>query len=297
MSEKLNIRSYRMMSTSAKHFIIFLFFSDILFASNEYRYSEVISQMEELYKNYSAQTRMLSLGKSLEGRPIYALELGESNANKNLYLNAAHHGNELASTQGLIGVLEYLLENQSNPRVKTLLSQFNIVVQPVVNPDGFVRKSRYDSLGRDPNRDYAHPNKTNDNSFQIPAVRLVRDLLSRYKFTGAISFHSGSEGVLFPWCHSEKKNPHHQHFLTLASRTAGAMGHKYFSQSYFDYYTSGEFIDYAYMQYRTLAVTFEVSKAHTLHKNDQEVLIAKSIDGVITFMNTLLDLETLEPAT
>ena len=107
-----------MMSTVAKLVLTLLMPTHLLFGSAKNQYPDIINEINELHATYDANTRLLNLGKSLEGRSIVALEMGNPNAQKKVYLNAAHHGNEIASTVGLLGAMKFILSNHNDKRIK-----------------------------------------------------------------------------------------------------------------------------------------------------------------------------------
>ncbi len=231
------------------------------------------------------------LGQSEQGREIsYIIISKKLPKNKPaIYFNGTHHGNEKASTEGILGLIDYLLRNRNTPEVSELLENYAIYLQPLVNPDGHASDSRLDSTGQDLNRDYSNPEKSDEDSFEAVETRLVKNLSDQVKFRAAVAYHSGMKAVLWPWCYSGNHTGHNDLFYTLSKISALAMGSTYYKQSYDDYPTSGEFIDYLYMAHQTLAVTFEVVKKWTPDPEVIPSVVNNSVNAAMAFMTALSD--------
>jgi hypothetical protein len=169
-----------------------------------------------------------------------------------------------------------------------LLDAVNLYIQPVVNPDGYAADTRYDSHGIDLNRDYPYPDE--GKGFTEPETRLVDKLLHSVPFDGAIAFHSGMEGVLWPWGYTNERNLREPLFKTLSALTAQSMGFSYFAQSIDSYPSTGEFIDYAYGKYGTLALTVEVSRKRTPSPTELAEVVKRSVEGTLTFIDHIAKL-------
>ena len=161
----------------------------------------------------------------------------------------------------------------------------------MINPDGHALNSRNDARGRDPNRDYAFPERSDEESFKIAAVKLVKDLSDKVHFHAAAAFHSGMEGVLWPWCFSSQKNAEQDTFYTLSKIAAEAMGMTRYAQSFRDYPTKGEFIDYLYMTHGTLAVTIEVSNDGNPPAARLTHYVQRAVIGGLAFVHAVMMLD------
>ncbi|MCX6969400.1 MAG: M14 family metallocarboxypeptidase [Verrucomicrobia bacterium] len=107
------------------------------------------------------------------GYPIYFLESAPSAAEQpSLYISAGIHGDEAASTEGLIAWAE------KSPR---LLRKFRALIFPCLNPWGLVNNCRLDPSGRDLNRCYNNP--------RVPQIRAQVKVLGRSRFDLALQLH------------------------------------------------------------------------------------------------------------
>jgi hypothetical protein len=212
-----------------------------------------------------------------------------------IYFNGTHHGDEWSSTEGILGLADYLIANHDDPAVKPTLDAYAIYLQPLVNPDGHDAKTREDSQGNDPNRDYAYPTGTVSDAFKLPEIQLVRDLLDRIKPHGAAAYHSGIEEVIWPWCYTGNGAPNAAVVSAAGKATAQAMGFDRYLQSYDDYPTDGEFIDYAFSKYNTLALTFEVSVAKTPSVSQLNSVVVNSVKGALAFIEAVKAVDAGHP--
>lgn len=227
------------------------------------------------------------LGDSRQGRAIEYITLSNKDASTvpSIYLNGTHHGDEWSSTESILGLADYLITHHTDAAVKSILDSYAVVLQPLVNPDGHQAKTREDSTGVDPNRDYEYPTGDASTAFQVPEIALVRDLLSKIKPHGAAAYHSGIQEVLWSWCYTPTGSSDAAVLEAAGKATAQAMGFDRYLQSYDDYATTGEFIDYAYQQYGTLALTFEVSTVKTPPTSQLNGVVVNSIKGAMAFMD------------
>ncbi len=229
------------------------------------------------------------LGKSQQGREIALVAVTKtlSPDAPAIYFNGTHHGNERASTEAILAFVSFLVREQNSPGVDRLLRRYRVLLQPMVNPDGHALNLRTDSRGLDPNRDYATPNKPEKEAFQLVETRLVRDLMKRERVVASAAFHSGLEAVLWPWCHTPALSQADPVFRTLAASVAKTMQMNRTSQSYYDYQTDGEYIDFAYMKHGTYALTFEVAQEASPPAVRLDAVVRRAVQGSYSFLKTL----------
>jgi predicted deacylase len=265
---------------------------------NRYHTQDEINQfMRDEATKYPSLVKFKILGKSEQGREISYVIIGKHASAPALYYNGTHHGDEWSSTESILGLIDYLLNHQSDSTVSALLSSYNFYIQPLVNPDGHAAQDRMDPEGRDPNRDYAWAGRSEQDSFKIPVIVLVKQLMDQIKPRAAAAYHSGIEEVLWSWCYTDQATPDADLLTEITKTTATAMGFDRYMQSYFDYETDGEFIDYAYMKYHTTALTFEVSEIKTPPASDLAGIVQNSIRGALAFATAIqnVDLGLVKP--
>ncbi|RYZ56568.1 MAG: hypothetical protein EOP07_12330 [Proteobacteria bacterium] len=288
-------------SRSLKLILVVLWLTPTAWALDFNRYhdqDEIAAYLRTEALNNPELVKFDILGKSQQGREVAVVTISKNISSEApaVYFNGTHHGNERASTETVLGLIDFLVREQNTPAVDRLLRRYRIILQPMVNPDGHALNLRTDSRGIDPNRDYATPNKPEKDAFQIVETRLVRDLMLKEKVVASAAFHSGLEAVLWPWCHTPTLSQHDPIFRTLAGTVAKTMDLNRTSQSYYDYQTDGEYIDFAYMRHGTYALTFEVATEATPAANRLDSVVKRAVRGSLAFLRSVDQvLSTPEP--
>ena len=111
---------------------------------NYYTYEMVVEAVKALNKAYPHLTKLDMVGKSEEGRKIYALTVNNPKTGKELdkpgiYVDGNIHGNEIQAGEVALYLLNYLLINYGkNDEITKLVDKKCFYVIPVVNVDGRV---------------------------------------------------------------------------------------------------------------------------------------------------------------
>ena len=107
-------------------------------------YAEMLVELEALAANYPEFTRLVTIGNSYEGRPIYALKISddpeiEDASEPDVLIVGNHHARELMSVEVPLHLARYLLEQTARNRsVGDLVRSREIWIVPMLNPDGHV---------------------------------------------------------------------------------------------------------------------------------------------------------------
>ncbi|MDI6697754.1 MAG: M14 family metallopeptidase [Candidatus Saccharicenans sp.] len=260
-------------------------------------YLELAAQLKSLAASYPGLARLYIPGKSLENRNIYALKIsdrpGQSEDEPGIALLGGHHAREWVSVEVPLLIGRYLLENyEREARVRDIVNSAEIWIVPLVNPDGLEysilnyrlwRKNRRlngdGSYGVDLNRNYAYQWAYDDlgsspepssavyrgtGPVSEPETEAVRNLFQNHRIQSAISYHSFSQLILYPWGYLDQPSEEEALFQSLAEDMAGLIsqvnGRVYQTgrASASLYLTNGDFTDWAYGFFRTLAFTVEL---------------------------------------
>ena len=114
------------------------------------------------------------------------------------------HGDETGGYILMLHLADYLLKNYlTSSRVKTLLDNLEIWINPLANPDGTYRNdntinspTRYNANGFDLNRNF--PDPLNPNTFKQKETLDMIKFLRKHRFVLSANFHSGAEVVNYP---------------------------------------------------------------------------------------------------
>lgn len=254
-------------------------------------------ELRQLAEARSDIAELREIGRSIEGRPILALRLGarRGDALPKLLFMGCHHAREWIAVEVPFLLAKELVERADDPSVAGWLSQGEIWVAPMVNPDGHEhsrvaerlwRKNRRrnpdGSIGVDPNRNYGYmwgilniPTSSHvpsdetyvgPRAFSEPETQAVRDLVACERFAGVITYHSYSQLILWPWGYTERPVPDAQDrelMVGLANEMQGLIegvhGVVYTPQQSSELYpTAGDTTDWTYGTYGIPSFTIEL---------------------------------------
>ncbi len=107
-----------------------------------YSLEQVYEAVQAIHQAYPDMTTLEMVGKSEEGRPLYAVTVnnpktGSALAKPGIYVDGNIHGNEIQGGEVCLYLLDYLLGNYGkNKDVTELVDKKVFYVVPVVNTDG-----------------------------------------------------------------------------------------------------------------------------------------------------------------
>lgn len=110
------------------------------------RIQKYLSESSELIKAAGLETRVI--GKSIRGRNLYAVTPVDLVKKKTILMFGRHHGDEGTANWIIEGFFNEYLTN------KKFRDEYQLILYPMVNPDGTEAKTRYNANGRDLNRSW-----------------------------------------------------------------------------------------------------------------------------------------------
>lgn len=218
---------------------------DNMFFSDYQPMTVMTNWMTFLQSLFPAFTNMTSIGKSFEGRDILAFRVGQPNPDekgprKTILVTGGLHGREWISTSTVCYLLWSMVKSFGTDQLITkLLTHFDIIFIPVLNPDGYDytwqqdrlwRKSRqqtkmrfcrgmdldhafgYEWESTQHQTDPCSESYGGDEPFQaIEASDLARWAKNQtdngVNFVGYLDLHSYSQQILFPYSYSCSVDP------------------------------------------------------------------------------------------
>tara|TARA_S200000501_G_scaffold44020_1_gene35632 strand:+ start:1851 stop:3374 length:1524 start_codon:yes stop_codon:yes gene_type:complete len=117
------------------------------------KYDEMMSFLNKQISNHADEVRLEYVGESQKGKQIPILFFDRKNNNEKVkvFFQAGLHGNEPASTEGILYFIDQILNNK---KYNKLLDRITLAIIPMANIDGYEINSRYASNGLDLNRDH-----------------------------------------------------------------------------------------------------------------------------------------------
>lgn len=211
-----------------------------------YTLDEIYAIFDDLKAKYPSLISSESIGKSIQGRDIYAYCFGKcksAEAVPSFLITALIHPREPASITSTIFFLKYLLEkyDEGDESAVYLMKNRKIVAVPVVNPDGLVfnqtiapngggmrRKNMRivndSTFGVDLNRNFGPQefwNASNNGSstnpafdtyrgsmpFSEPETEALRELARRNIFNTALGVHTFGNYLVYPYGALQQDTP------------------------------------------------------------------------------------------
>jgi carboxypeptidase T len=253
-------------------------------------FAEMEAELKKAATDYPGLARLFIAGRTFEGRPIYALEVGNpaSSVEKKAFLvMGTHHAREWISTEVPLASIQDLLSSYATDlEARKILDSSTLVYVPMLNVDGGIhsrkekkmwRKNRRVNLsggtGVDNNRNYDYKwgvsgssSYGSSNVFHGPKPmsesenQTVKNLQETYGFVGSISFHSYSELVLWPWGYTTNvKAKDHDDLKQIGEGMGEIMDYEPM-QSALLYPAAGDSDDYLYARYGVAAYTIELGR-------------------------------------
>lgn len=205
---------------------------------------------------------LIEYGKSKEGRPLLALKLSDNvhldEAEPELMLTSATHGDELITVEVVMGILDALVQGYgTNARVTKMVEEHELYFLPAINPDGYVRKSRY-ANGVDPNREYPWPEMPERNPNEC--IKAVMNFVQERDFKGAIDYHASGKMVMYPWSYTSAPvdSTDQKAFAEITKRMAATNGYVHGQIPEVIYIAKGLSSDFYYWKKKVKAIAIEI---------------------------------------
>lgn len=249
---------------------------------------EVEKLTEQIHHRFPHLTKRISIGKSIEGRDIWALKISDNPETDEVdeptvLFNSMHHAREVMTTEVAIDIIETLLNGYNNDsKITSWVNENEIWVIPMLNVDGsqkmwdqdrWWRKNTRGGFGVDLNRNYPATwdkcrgssgrrfSQTYRGEFPAsePETQAMMKFVSKIRPVFNISYHSYSELVLYPYGCS----PHKTLTQNIVENIGDEMGRllNYESGTPWEllYNADGGDIDWMYEEYQIIPYVIEVS--------------------------------------
>uniref|UniRef100_A0A8D8S1J9 Carboxypeptidase D n=1 Tax=Cacopsylla melanoneura TaxID=428564 RepID=A0A8D8S1J9_9HEMI len=210
-------------------------------------YEQLTSLIHQLQEQYPNLVRVGSIGKSVEGRDLWAVEIthdvqDERELLKPMFKYVANmHGDETVGQALMVFLIQYLVYNdQVDDRVTNLLNSTDVYILPTVNPDGFSKSKegvcgsldgyvgRKNAAGVDLNRNFPDQFENNDDNVYEPETLAIMNYIRTQPFVLSGNLHGGAIVASYPYdsspyeenCCFESKVPDREFFVQLARNYA-----------------------------------------------------------------------------
>lgn len=265
-----------------------------------HNYTELKEAMVKIAADYPDIVKLISIGKTTEGRDILGLHISGDLANSatkpGIIFMGGHHAREHLSVETPLRLTQKLLElyKSGDAKAMALLDNRDLHIIPAVNPDGlefdistgkyqYWRKNRRlnaDGVyGVDLNRNYGFGWGTGGSStdtssdvymgpkpFSEPETQAIKAYVESNKnISILLSFHTFSKLILYPWGHTYDPiadGRAKQVHEIMAKKMAQWNGYTP-EQSSALYIASGDTTDWSFGELKIISFTFELDPGNT----------------------------------
>ncbi|KAI3459966.1 hypothetical protein Pfo_016629 [Paulownia fortunei] len=242
------------------------------------------SDLEKAMKEFNSRcgniSRIYSIGKSVLGVPLWAIEIsdmpGQIEAEPAFKFIGNVHGDEPVGRELLLLLANWLCNNyMKDPLATLIVDGVHLHILPSMNPDGFSLRRRGNANNIDLNRDF--PDQffpmNDDMDLRQPETKAIMNWLEDIHFTASASLHGGALVANYPWDGTEdrRKNyygcPDDKTFKFLASLYSRSHYNMSLSKEFPEGVTNGAFWypiyggmqDWNYIHCGCFELTLEIS--------------------------------------
>lgn len=244
---------------------------DATWLDGYHSFAEVEKTLRQAAERYPMIARLETYGNSQQGRPLFALKVSDyvelDEEEPEIMLTASTHGDELITTEVVLELLDKLLKGyEIDERLTDIVDNTEIYFIPVVNPDGFIIKSRY-ANGVDPNRDYPWPEKPNRNP--VSCIENIIAFFHSRDITGSIDYHASGRMIMYPWAYTYNSvDSSDERILSkLTQDMSSSNGYVTGQISKVIYVAKGSSADYYYWKNKSLAIGVEIGNSKIPHNS------------------------------
>lgn len=251
---------------------------------------EVESYLRRYHERYPELTKLVSIGRSLEGRDIWALKISDNAAERELeepahLFNSMHHAREVMGPEVGLDIIEQLLGSYTKDKqVERWVNNNEIWVMPMFNVDGnnkmwnedaWWRKNVRGGYGVDLNRNYpAGWDSCNGSSgwrwsqtyrgespASEPETKAMMDFIRDIRPVFDISYHSYSELVIYPYGCEPRRTQTKEVVEPIGKKVASLLDYTPGTAWETLYNADGGDIDWMYQAYQVIPFVIELNSS------------------------------------
>ena len=264
-------------------------------------YDDTMEELIEISNNFPAITKLDTIGHSVLGRAICAIKVSDNpeidEDELPILIVGCHHGNEILSVEATLYQLNYLVDNyETNAEVAGWVNNMEIWFVPLMNPDGREAMRRTNENSVDLNRNYSFEHTATGNhgseGFSEPETRAIRDLAALFPPVLSLTYHTSGRLLLYSWTHTDEIAPDSATMTyiggiisdSITYPTGNTTGHYELRQGGDWYFTAGEYCDYMYATYNTMAFTVEMWTSQSPEPSVIQQVVERNLEGFLTML-------------
>lgn len=191
-------------------------------------------QYDSILKSFAAMYPSLcildTIGTTNYSKQVLVLKISDNpladEPEPEVFYTSTMHGDETGGFILMLRLADTLLKSYStSSRIRNLVDNLEIWINPLANPDGTYRTgnvislpTRFNALGYDLNRNFPDP-VSDDPDKQVETLDMIRFMRER-NFIISANFHGGEEVVNYPWDRWERRHPDEDWFWHISRKYA-----------------------------------------------------------------------------
>jgi uncharacterized repeat protein (TIGR01451 family) len=196
-------------------------------------YDEIITLMDSLETAFPDICKKYVVGTSVSGRELSYLKISDNvttdESEPEVMFDAGIHGDEIGGPENAIRFARFLCaEYATNTNIADMINNREIFIYCMVNPDGRVANSRYNSNGVDLNRDWGYMwngEGSSSGAYSQIESKALRDVMYNNQFVIHSTYHSGIVYISQPWSYRSSQPADHTHIDYLGGIYASSSGY------------------------------------------------------------------------
>ncbi len=280
---------------------------------------EIRDLQDSLATNFPNICKKVIIGTSVSGFDIVALKFSDNvnidEPEPEILLTFCIHGDEENPEQVAMKLARRLcLDYNSDTQTTDLINNREIWIIAVMNPDGLRGINwfgRPNAKGVDMNRNYGYMWNAEDfdpHEYSEPETKATRDFILSRNFNIMIDYHSGLQGIIYPWYYKGEDSPDKIEIEYLANQydfVSGYLENEFaVTTGYKLYPTNGALVEFAYGSLGIYAFSVELMNfTHRIYNSCELLTINKpsiymmfkkageGIEGIVTDVNSGMPLK------
>ena len=256
-------------------------------------YDQYDSIMQSFTALYPAICRLDTIGTTNYGKMVLAVKIsdnaGTDEDEPEAFYTSTIHGDETGGFVLMLRLADYLLRNYGmNSRVKNLVDNLEIWINPLANPDGTYRNgniisspTRDNAEGEDLNRNF--PDPQTPNTIRQKETLDMMEFMRKHNFVISANFHSGSEVINYPWDSRWQLHADNDWFYSISRKYADTV-HMHSAEGYMTFMNNGVTNGYAWYSInggRQDFVTYELhGREVTIELDDEYITPASRLNSL-----------------
>ncbi len=197
-------------------------------------YDGYVAMMAQFEIDYPGLCKIVDIGESVNGRKLLCARISDNvnteEAEPKFFYTSSIHGDEITGYVLMLRLIDTLVSSYAtSPRIKHLVDNMEIWINPLSNPDGTYQSDnstvagarRYNANNVDLNRNFPYVYSERFNQILIESeTQALIDFGNDYKFVLSADMHGGTELAYYPWNHSRTATADEAWFIHVCRQYA-----------------------------------------------------------------------------